>query len=250
MQTPKAFCFYRSFDIEPEKSITFDRHYLLYAAKGVIHLSNKSGQWLLPPERAAWIPAKEPITIEIRQAATTCSLLFSPDYLSLPMTTCRVFNVSPLAKQMILHCQQWPAENTKWNEEADHFFSSVAYLSLNLSEQQPAFWLPKGESDAIKKILLWSEEQLDKDITLDQGAKLVHQSVRSLTRNLISEIGLNWRTLRQQQRMVRAMELLISDTMTITDVALTVGYQSQSAFNKAFKKHAGQTPSKFRMLFL
>jgi AraC-like DNA-binding protein len=51
-------------------------------------------------------------------------------------------------------------------------------------------------------------------------------------------------------RIEEAKQLLLSresEHITIEDLAERVGYNSKSAFNKAFKKHTGSTPSQFRV---
>ena len=49
--------------------------------------------------------------------------------------------------------------------------------------------------------------------------------------------------------MVRAVELLAQDGLSVTKVGLGVGYASLSGFNAAFRDFAGQTPSDYRASF-
>lgn len=49
-----------------------------------------------------------------------------------------------------------------------------------------------------------------------------------------------------QWRMVKARELLTSTSMPISEVSEAVGYQSEFAFSKAFKKIVGDTPGSLR----
>ncbi|MCH9680012.1 MAG: AraC family transcriptional regulator, partial [Deltaproteobacteria bacterium] len=50
-----------------------------------------------------------------------------------------------------------------------------------------------------------------------------------------------------QWRMERAKVALRSVTMSIADVAASVGYQSEAAFNRAFRRHVGVGPGRFRV---
>jgi AraC-like DNA-binding protein len=50
-----------------------------------------------------------------------------------------------------------------------------------------------------------------------------------------------WRT---QLRLLRALELL-SIGQSVTDVGLTLGYDSTSAFISRFRAHLGVTPAKY-----
>ena len=40
--------------------------------------------------------------------------------------------------------------------------------------------------------------------------------------------------------------MLQNGTMSVAQVATAVGYQSESAFNRAFKRHVGRTPGTWR----
>ena len=47
-------------------------------------------------------------------------------------------------------------------------------------------------------------------------------------------------------RLNKAQELLEKTSMSIAKVALEVGYESEAAFNKAFKRVQGVPPGEFR----
>jgi len=52
----------------------------------------------------------------------------------------------------------------------------------------------------------------------------------------------------QRQKILKALELLQNSKSSITDVSFEVGFESQSSFNKAFKKITFLSPSEFRNL--
>lgn len=65
-------------------------------------------------------------------------------------------------------------------------------------------------------------------------------------RKLFSEVyGVSPITYIQNLRIRRAKEILRSDYSSITDIALTLGYNNIYEFSKAFKKHTGVSPSKY-----
>jgi AraC family transcriptional regulator len=47
-------------------------------------------------------------------------------------------------------------------------------------------------------------------------------------------------------RLDRAQEMLAGSDLTIAQVADSLGFASQSHFTRAFRGHAGQTPSSWR----
>ncbi|HEY5959346.1 MAG TPA: AraC family transcriptional regulator [Polyangiaceae bacterium] len=49
-----------------------------------------------------------------------------------------------------------------------------------------------------------------------------------------------------QWRMLRAAQLLKGDRHSLAEISLAVGYESEAAFSKAFKRWAGQAPGSYR----
>ena len=49
-----------------------------------------------------------------------------------------------------------------------------------------------------------------------------------------------------QWRVLQAKELLKESNKSVGEIAVDVGYQSEAAFNRIFKKKVAQTPLKYR----
>lgn len=66
-------------------------------------------------------------------------------------------------------------------------------------------------------------------------------------KNLIGETPLTYIT---NWRIIRAKELLNDSKKSVGEIAEKVGYQSEAAFNRVFKKYVSQTPLKYRQSIL
>lgn len=71
-------------------------------------------------------------------------------------------------------------------------------------------------------------------------------SARTLQRRL-SERGYSFQTLVDESRRELAERLLRETEYPLAEVAFLTGFSEQSAFNRAFKRWAGQTPRSFRI---
>jgi AraC-like DNA-binding protein len=80
--------------------------------------------------------------------------------------------------------------------------------------------------------------------SLEQLAATLEMSSRTLHRRLEAE-GCRFRHLLNQARMVRA-ERLLRQGHSITDIAHQLGYGDSANFTRAFRRHHGQPPSRFR----
>jgi AraC-like DNA-binding protein len=87
---------------------------------------------------------------------------------------------------------------------------------------------------------------------LSNGAPSVHEtaramalSVRSLQRRL-SRHGLSYRDLVELARKGVTERLLADQSLSLLDIALLVGFSDQTAFNRAFRRWFGTTPSQQR----
>lgn len=82
---------------------------------------------------------------------------------------------------------------------------------------------------------------------LDGAAEMAGVSVRSLQRILNRE-GMTYRQLVEHVRMARARALLEGTSLTVTQVALALGYSEHANFTRAFSRWSGQSPVAFRRL--
>ncbi|MEO7913533.1 MAG: AraC family transcriptional regulator, partial [Roseiflexaceae bacterium] len=138
-----AFGFYQEFAALEGSWNSFPRHYLLYASSGVFQLEVAQMQWLLPPQRAAWIAADVPIRVSIRAPVTCCSVLYARASLPPPVPSCRVFALSPLAREMIRYAMRWGPERDPADAAADNFFLALATVCNELAATPDQSWLPR-----------------------------------------------------------------------------------------------------------
>ena len=241
-----AYCFYKVFAPEAPKAIQFDRHYLLYAAKGVMRLEAEGKSWVLPPSRAAWLAADTPIKMSFSKPVTCCSVLYKLDDIPAPNAACTVFEMTPLSREMILGCRAWGPGKDAHEALAGPMFKALAALCRKLAEQPCNTWIPTGRSESYQRAIAHTFAHLDAELSLNEVATAACVSERTMARRFAEEAGMSWRQVQRKMRMIRAMELLAEEAMPVTEVALAVGYGSQSAFNAAFKAFTGQSPTAYR----
>lgn len=80
------------------------------------------------------------------------------------------------------------------------------------------------------------------DAALATMAAAMHVSVRTLQRRLESR-GQTWQQVLDRSREELARQYLADRGLSLTDIALLLGFSEQSAFTRAFKRWSGQTPA-------
>lgn len=86
---------------------------------------------------------------------------------------------------------------------------------------------------------------LDSTHSLTEVAKKLRVSERTLKRKL-AEHGTTFSSLRDDHRRQRALLLLENRTLSIGDIAATLGYSELPNFTRAFRKWTGVTPQAYR----
>lgn len=80
---------------------------------------------------------------------------------------------------------------------------------------------------------------------IGEAARLLQVSERTLRRVLERE-GQAYSKLVQEAQIARAEQLLASSPLSVKEIAAEVGFQSATAFQRAFKRQTGMTPVGFR----
>lgn len=221
---------------------THRRHQLLYAVRGTARLESPDAQFLLPPQRAVWIPAGLRHATHVGDSESV-SVFFERSW-SKQRELC-VFEVSPLLREMLLYARRWPLTRKPRDREAAAFFRSMLVVAEPLMQEQPAYELPRPKTELAESAMSWVLAHLAR-AELAAAAQALATTPRTLRRRFLAETGLNFRAFVMQARIQRAMELLGDASRSIIQVALEVGFQSPSAFSYAFRRATGQSPRTFR----
>lgn len=82
--------------------------------------------------------------------------------------------------------------------------------------------------------------------TLENVANRLAVSPRTLQRRL-SDKGVQFQAILERTRYELAQQYFYEKRLSLTDIALLLGYSEQSAFNRAFKRWTGKSPRQMRM---
>lgn len=243
---PDAYCFHKSFEPSGPFDFRVERHYLLYARSGTLRLQTEGARWTLPPARAALIAAGHPIEITILTRIESASVLFSPAFVPAPARTVAVFELSPLARELIAACRHWGPNGGPPTDYARQIFQTLASVVWRLAEQPSSCVLPMPASAVLARAVDLTEERAGEEVTFEEIARAAGLSPRALARRFAEEMGMSWQQVLRRIRVMRAVERLAGSNSPVTEIALSVGYNSLSAFNAAFRDLMGRSPSDYR----
>ncbi|WP_434042488.1 MULTISPECIES: AraC family transcriptional regulator [Sorangium] len=223
---------------------THERHQLLYALAGTARLDVDDASFLLPPQRAALIPAGERHATACRDAAIV-SIYFDPAAFPCPVASVRVFEVPALVREMVIYARRWPVARRPDDVAANTFFAAMADILGPLLDRGATYRLPRGSTLPVQRAIECALRDVSR-ADLSRAAAFAGATERTLRRRFREETGVTWRAFVTRARVLRAIDLLMSPSASVTRVALDVGFQSLGAFAAAFRAVTGQSPSEFR----
>ena len=118
----------------------------------------------------------------------------------------------------------------------------------NASRDGAPSWLKALRDPTIGRILALLHERPGERWTLDALAREVHLSRATLARRFTTEVGEPPLTYLARWRMHLAAQRLKYSTDTVETIAREVGYTSEFAFNRAFARHRGHPPGRYRRM--
>jgi AraC-like DNA-binding protein len=226
-----------------EAEHTHDQHaQVMYVVNGSMTVETAEGIWVLPPNRALWIPAGVPHTFKHARPISLRAVYVRRDTAGIPAwERCSVLNVTTLVRELILACAQLPpayCTNSKEMRLANVLLDHLVLL------QQDAFFLPDPlDKRAVKAANIIKANPNDtrplKEISSQVGA-----SPRTLERLFSAETGMGFGAWRQRLRMMVALENLAAGE-TVSATAAAIGYESSSSFIAVFRSVFGCSPARY-----
>jgi AraC-like DNA-binding protein len=233
-----------------KKGVRLDTHMhreaqLVYAARGTMQVTTPKGRWLVPPDRAVWVPARLEHAIDVLADIEMRTLYFDLGWLarearSESLKAEYVVRVSRLLHEAIL-----ALFDDRNDLERTDILIRLALLELHEAEDSATF-IPLPHEPRCRRaadIVLGDPTGAHEIETL---AHTVGTSTRTLSRLFAAETQLSFKSWCQRARIAAAIEKLATETnVSVKQLASDLGYASVPAFSHAFRQVTGKTPTEF-----
>lgn len=218
------------------------RAQLLFAAEGVMTVATRSETWIVPPQRAAWMPAGIEHRLAFAGGIRFRTLYVEPRAVPRMPPRPVVLDVTPLLRELILRAMELPLDYAEQGAEG-RLVSVLLDELQNLVEFPIGLPLPaKGALATVCREVL---DGLGERMTLGALARRHHTSARTLARRFRRDTGLSFAEWCRRARLVHAITW-IAEGRPVTAISLDLGYDSPSAFCAMFKRELGVPPTRFR----
>lgn len=111
-----------------------------------------------------------------------------------------------------------------------------------------AGWVAAARDPGIGRVLAAIHREPTRDWTVEALAAVMHASRSAFALRFANVVGQTPARYVAQLRMQEAKQWLVRDRLKISVVARRLGYESEAAFSRAFKRIIGAPPSHFRAI--
>jgi AraC-like DNA-binding protein len=217
-----------------------DRIQVLYACSGVMSVVTPQVSFVIPPQRAVWLPAGVPHEVSCRGSVSLRTLYIDPA-LSEGPDDCRVVEVSDFLRALILEVVSFGPDY-----ELGGRAGRIVQLLLDEIRGMPnaPYQAPMPEDPRLVRVCqaILADPSDGRDV--DHWASVAGMGRRTFTRAFKRETGMGLGVWRQQVRLMEALSMIASGR-PVTTVAFDVGYDSPSAFTAMFRRAYGVPPSAY-----
>jgi AraC-like DNA-binding protein len=214
---------------------------LVYACQGVMTVRTTAGTWVVPAQRAVWIPARTPHSVLISGAVSMRTVYLRARLVRQLPRECCVVNVSSLLQNLIVHL--CTVGKLSRRSKTNAHLIDVLIDQLETVQAVP-LQLPSPSDPRAARVAAALQGHADNYRSLAWACKQAGASKRTIERLFQQETRMSLGKWRQQMRLMRSLQLLAAGEK-ITSAALEAGYSTPSAFIAMFRKALGTTPRKY-----
>lgn len=136
--------------------------------------------------------------------------------------------------------------------DSAYFEQSVSFMDISISKYHKSSLTETGKQKILENIIIELENNhyySENLASLSELAKRIGESPHHVSQVINEKLNKSFFELLATYRVEEAKKILADDKnnkLTIEEISERVGYNSKTAFNNAFKKLTGKTPSEFR----
>ena len=213
---------------------------LLYASKGVMTVYTAAGTWVVPPHRAVWVPSGIDHRILMSGRVAVRSLYFTAGMVALP-SVCRAVNVPALLRELILHAA---AAAPLYAEVPEHQRMIGVILDQLVALPVAPLQLPLPRDPRALVVATQLTSDCGSPASLQAICAKSGTQLRTVERLFLAQTGMTLDQWRRRLRIIEALRLLAAG-QAVTNVAMSVGYSTPSAFAAMFRQETGTSPGRY-----
>ncbi len=217
-----------------------EQHQVIYPSSGVLTVTTPAGTWMVPPQRAMWLPAGQPHAHRAWGDTQVCSVLLLTRTNPLGADRPTVLAVSPLLREILLALT---APTAPPGRRSAHLHRVL--LDELLPADASSLLLPEPRDDRLRAIAEILHREPGDARTLAEFGHAVGASERTLSRLFHRELGLTFPQWRGQLRLLHAA-IGLTAGQAVGTLAHELGFSSPSAFIAAFRRTFGATPGGYQ----
>ena len=216
------------------------RGQLLGAHTGLLRIEAGDIHWLLPAGHVAWLPPQHPHALCSVGSFDGWSLYFSKEACTGLPSAPRIFQPSDLLRVAVPRALQWSGQPLDAMQER---LAAVIADEIVTSTSLPLA-LPQPSDRRLRRIASALARAPHDTRSVEGWAAASGLSSRSLARRWQAETNMTLTHWRQRLRVLLALPRLLAGE-PVTTVALSLGYDTPSAFIVVFKREMGVTPARY-----
>lgn len=125
----------------------------------------------------------------------------------------------------------------------------IGEMQIDFAQRMREIKRNKVYSIHVRRCLNYIYDHLHEQVTLEKLAEVEKLSCCYLSKIFSKETGVPVKRFIVTAKVNTAKNMLIYSDFTLSEIAMSLGFSSQSALSAAFKKVTGQTPAKFRNMY-
>lgn len=214
------------------------RSQLIWATEGVMAVTAAAATWMVPPQRALWIPAGTVHAIRMSGAVAMRTLYIEPDAAPALSKDCKVVLMTGLLRELVLEAVRSPLDEDR-NGRMSHV-EALILDEITMRDAEPLH-LPMPRDRRLRLICETLLKAPGRQETLEQWSHKAGASSRTLARLFSGETGMRFVDWRRQARLAAAL-VRLAEGEDVGSVARSLGYASASAFTAMFRQSLGKAP--------
>lgn len=222
-----------------------NKHQIIYILSGTLHIEVDGNNYFVTEKHLIWIPCE--ISHRLSSNNRQISLLVAYFFIEKQENdNFSIYSTNEMIARNLQFISNSKYINRQRNPEiflfTKSFFKLLPQICIKATFPTQPFIITKDSR--LLPILEYIKININQDLSIENVASHFGFSVRNLTR-LFTNSRIRFVHYLHYQRIIRAIEILTDNTMTIEQIAYEVGFNSPNSFSRVFKQITGESPTTY-----